>query len=75
MQKDWEGKAKKDSTVMNNNPLSTLVIIETTHPMYAQIAAHHETRSVEDALASFKTYDFYCKLNEKIGFGSDVGHY
>ncbi|MBC7428662.1 MAG: hypothetical protein H7336_08635 [Bacteriovorax sp.] len=42
---------------MSDNTLSTLVIIETNHPLYQLIAAHHETRSVEDALASFKTYD------------------
>lgn len=63
MQRDWEGKVKKDSTYMNSTPLSTLVIIETTHPLYAQIAAHHETRSVEDALASFKTYDLVFDLS------------
>ncbi|MBC7712536.1 MAG: hypothetical protein H7177_04330 [Rhizobacter sp.] len=48
---------------MNDTSLNTLVIIETNHPLYEQIAAHHETRSVEDALASFKTYDLVFDLS------------
>lgn len=48
---------------MNSLSSNTLVIIETTHPLYAQIASHYETRSVEDALASFKTYDLVIDLS------------
>lgn len=45
---------------MNEN---TLVIIETNHPLYALVASHFETRSAEDALASFKTYELVIDLS------------
>jgi 3-hydroxybutyryl-CoA dehydrogenase len=63
MPNDWEEKVKKDFIIMNDNIQSTLVIIEPNHPLYEVIVAHHETRSVEDALASFTTYDLVIDLS------------
>ena len=47
---------------MNNNP-NILVIIEKSHPLYNTINAHYETRSAEEALASFETYELIIDLS------------
>jgi 3-hydroxybutyryl-CoA dehydrogenase len=58
----WGEKLKKDFTNMIN-PANTLVIIESTHPLYLEIKTHFDTKTPEDALASFNTYDLIFDLS------------
>jgi 3-hydroxybutyryl-CoA dehydrogenase len=62
MESDWAEKVKKDFTIMIN-PSNTLVIAESTHPLYKTIKAHFDTKTPEDALASFDTYDLIFDLS------------
>lgn len=45
------------------NPSNTLVIIENTHPLYEVIRSHFTTKTPDEALASFETYDLIFDLS------------
>jgi 3-hydroxybutyryl-CoA dehydrogenase len=62
MASDWEEKVKRDFTIMIN-PANTLIIIESSHPLYSVIKTHFDTKTPEDALASFETYDLIFDLS------------
>jgi hypothetical protein len=45
------------------NKENTLVVIENNHPLYATISKNFATRSVEDALSSYETYELVIDLS------------
>ena len=45
------------------NPSTTLVIIDKHHPYFSLIKTHFETKTPEDALASFETYELVIDLS------------
>lgn len=48
---------------MNNTEQSTLVIIENYHPLFKTINSLYETKSPDEALASFETFDLIIDLS------------
>lgn len=49
---------------INPNPLnSQMIIIEKTHPLYELISSQFETKSIDEALASFEPYDLIIDLS------------
>ena len=54
-------KRKKGFIFMNKE--NTLVVIENNHPLYATISKNFATRSVEDALSSYETYELVIDLS------------
>lgn len=45
------------------NKESTLVVIETNHPLYSLISKHFTTRTVDEALSSYETYELVIDLS------------
>jgi 3-hydroxybutyryl-CoA dehydrogenase len=62
MRKDLEEKVKKVFMSMNKSNMDTLIIIEPTHPLFKIISTLFETRTPDEALASFETYDIIYDL-------------